>query len=82
MRWPRRSGRTGRRKRRFKRKVERIRRLLGDLVAQDDGFDSLPEHLRPPADLPDTDTLRESLLGRNIPALSAAIIEERENDWR
>lgn len=60
--------------------VERIKRLLGDMVGEVD-YSHFPEHLRPTPDLPDTVTLAKSLR-RDIPPLSAAIIQEREEDTR
>lgn len=65
----------------LQKEVERIRRLLGPMVAQESDFSRFPEHLRPTPDLPNTETLTDAL-GKDIPPLSAAIIQEREEDTR
>lgn len=66
----------------LQKEVERIRRLLGPLVAQGEpDYSGLPEHLRPGPDLPDTETLTDAL-GPGLPSLSAQIIREREEDTR
>ena len=66
----------------LQKEVERIRRLLGPMVAQGKtDYSHFPEHLRPTPDMPDTETLTDSL-GKNRASLSAAIIQEREEDTR
>ncbi len=53
----------------------RVRNALGDLVIQLDPS-QVPPQLRPPKDLPDADTLRQSVPVLQ-PSLSATIIAER-----
>ena len=57
--------------------VRHIQRALGDLAVELD-TSYLPPHLRPREDLPDPDTLRESM-PELAPALSATIIADRED---
>ena len=57
--------------------VQHVRRALGDLAVEVDAR-QLPPHLRPREDLPDTDTLRQSM-PELIPPLSATISADRED---
>lgn len=57
--------------------AQHIRRTLGDLAAELHA-ENLPPYLRPPEDLPDTDTIRESMC-ELVPPLSATIIADRED---
>ena len=57
--------------------LRRMRAWIAESHKNDD-FSAFPPYLRPAKDLPDTDTLRESLPVFN-PPLSRAIIEERES---
>jgi len=57
-------------------RVRHIRRTLGDLVVELETRD-LPPHLRPREDLPDTDTIRQSM-PELVPPLSATIIADRQ----
>lgn len=56
--------------------LQQTRRALGDLAVDVDM--NLAPHLWPTADLPDTDTLRESM-PRLVPPFSATIIAERDD---
>lgn len=57
--------------------VQNIRRALGDLAFELD-TSCLPPHLRPGEDLPDADTLRQSM-PTLVPPLSTTIIADRED---
>ncbi len=57
--------------------VQHVRRALGDLAVEVDAR-HLPPHLRPSDDLPDTDTLRQSMPAL-VPPLSATISADRED---
>ncbi len=57
--------------------VQHVRRALGDLVVEVD-VSHLPPQLRPQDDLPDTDTLRQSMPAL-VPPLSATISADRED---
>ncbi len=57
--------------------VQHVRRALGDLAVEVDAR-QLPPHLRPREDLPDTDTLRQSM-PELIPPLSATLSADRED---
>jgi hypothetical protein len=57
--------------------VQHVRRALSDLVVEVD-VGHLPPHLRPGDDLPDTDTLRQSMPAL-VPPLSATISADRED---
>ncbi|HYU18789.1 MAG TPA: YlcI/YnfO family protein [Chloroflexota bacterium] len=57
--------------------VQHVRRALGDLAVELE-MSYLPLHLRPREDLPDPDTLRQSM-PELVPPLSATIIADRED---
>ncbi len=57
--------------------VQHIRRALGELAVELD-TSYLPPHLRPREDVPDADTLRQSM-PELVPPLSATIISDRED---
>lgn len=55
---------------------QRIREIMGDLLAPPVNYDNWPEHLRPHPDLPDRDALRARMPVLD-PPLSETVIEER-----
>ena len=57
--------------------AQHVRRALGELAAEVDAS-HLPPHLRPSEDLPDTDTLRQSM-PELVPPLSATISADRDD---
>lgn len=57
--------------------VQHVRRALGDLAIEVDAS-QLPPHLCPREDLPNTDTLRQSMPSL-VPPLSATISADRED---
>ena len=58
-------------------RARHVRRTLADLAVELD-LSVLPPHLRPSEDLPDTDTLRQSMPDL-VPPLSATIVADRED---